>query len=204
MEWMNIDVLLTVGPLFLYFYFITSLHFRRTPALFTGRTDAVLLALSLSGFVMTKFAPAIVPLRSLDLYGPYTWVLLFSLYIFLVFELSSIFPRKFVVYHVGTDDLLEFHRQYGTAAEEDPALSKSLLFNFPEQQTVFSLRYTPRSRCAVFTCLGSAPSPGNWRELRREFRAFFTARTEPRITSPGFVLGAVTSLLAAILLVSVL
>ena len=127
-----LPVSLVYAPFCLYLCFLLLLGLRRFPTVLRGAAEKFLFALSLSGFVVFQIAPAIIPLRTLDLYGLYAPAVFFILYLLVVFLLASCSARKLYIYNITAEDILKIPEiplfdppsgEEGLPAQEPPAES---------------------------------------------------------------------------------
>jgi hypothetical protein len=90
---------LALLPLVLYFAFLTSLHFRRTPTGLSGSLDFQLLAWGLFG--LATFGPGrlIIPLYVFTAWGIYTWIFWLGFYFMFTHLIARQFKNRLVVYH---------------------------------------------------------------------------------------------------------
>lgn len=203
MEEPFVSPLFAYGPLYLYLVLLLALASRKFPSVLGGRTAYFLLALGLSGIVLSQIAPAVVPLRTFDLYGKYTFVFLFVLYLLVVFCLTSSSSREIVIYNLQEEDLLKIPEialpspiaqnqslsaEENTPADSDPlagnraAPSGTSLFRagknliFPGRGTVLSVEFSGwLVSSAVLRSFGPEIAPEDWRVLRNEIRSSFSA-----------------------------
>ena len=90
---------LALLPLVLYFAFLTSLHFRRTPTVLNGSLDFQLLAWGLFGLITFGPGRLIIPLYVFTAWGFYTWIFWFGFYFMVTHFIARQFKNRLVVYH---------------------------------------------------------------------------------------------------------
>ena len=183
-------------PLFLYFLVLTFFLWRRRPTILTGRTDALLLTFGLSGVVALGIIPSFVPFSSLLNYGYFAWVLLFLLYIFLVFSLSSAFSRKIIIYNLNMQRAREvlvkrFPNSSGSPEGSDSVRFTGTILEIPALSITARLKYSRRhSSCTELVLFEPFPEIKNWCTFCAEIRLIFSnERVSPNFILAGLLTG---------------
>ena len=88
-----------IVPLVLYFAFLTSLHFRKTPTVLNGSLDFSLLAWGLFGLISLGPGRLVIPLYVFTAWGIFTWIFWLGFYLVVVHFFARKFKNRFVVYH---------------------------------------------------------------------------------------------------------
>lgn len=197
-----LPVSLIYAPFCLYLCFLLLLGLRRFPTVLGGTAEKFLFAFALSGIVIFQIAPALIPLRTLDLYGIWAPAVFFVLYLLTVFLLASCSARKLYIYNITEEDFRKipeiplFDASAGDAggasresspagnaapAEITPAAATRLRrignhLVFPEEKLILSAEHF------VFPVSGfilrsseTDLSAGQWRALLGEVNAYVSA-----------------------------
>ena len=90
---------LALLPLVIYFAFLTSLHFRKTPTVLNGSHDFMLLAWGLFGLLSLGPGRLIIPLYVFTTWGVFTWIFWLGFYFVVSLLLAKPFKNRIVVYH---------------------------------------------------------------------------------------------------------
>ncbi|MBQ3387827.1 MAG: hypothetical protein IJG60_01275 [Thermoguttaceae bacterium] len=188
-----LPVSLVYAPFCFYICFLLLLGLRKFPTVMRGTAEKFLFAFGLSGFVILQIAPAIFPLRTLDLYGIYAYAVFLLLYLLIVFLLASCSARKLYIYNITEEDIRKipeipfFDVSSGDApqasqefspAEISPACATRLRragnnLIFPEAKLILSVEYFvfPVSG-AVLRSSETNLSAEQWRALLGEVNAY--------------------------------
>lgn len=86
-------------PLVCYFFFLTGLHFRKTPTVLNGSLDFSLLAWGLFGIISLGPGRLIIPLYVFAAWGIYTWLFWTGFYFVISYAFAQQFKNRLVVYH---------------------------------------------------------------------------------------------------------
>ncbi|MDO5581027.1 MAG: hypothetical protein Q4G69_07810 [Planctomycetia bacterium] len=94
-------------PLLVYLTILIAVNCRKYSPVVSGRSDLLLLALGLAGFVFAGPILFLVPINALLVWGNLVWPLLIILYFLLVFYLGSLLNPQIIIYNTNRDIVLK-------------------------------------------------------------------------------------------------
>jgi len=170
-------------PLSLYFLAAAVMNFGRRCRVFSGQEDLTLLALGLSGFVMTGPVLFFLPMDAFVFWGVFTWFFLIILYLLMVWFFGTILRFRIVIYNIGTSELRELLTQIAAELDtESRWLGNSL--SLPTLGIQFYLEQLPILRNNVLIGTGFRQNYRGWLQFEQTLRK--TLRTH-QTTQKNFV-----------------
>lgn len=180
--------MLCLAPIGVYCLLIGWLHSQRNPMVLSGGRDLVLLGLALLGFVVTGPAELFFPNAAFNLFGSSVWVLILTLYLFILLFLVLNSSMRLIVYGLSTDQLA--NHVHDALANVDPTTKwMGTLFVSPQLGIEGSIEHAGWGQVCQIAATKKNQDYKGWLVLERALMLHFrTVGIAPRPAGKQWIL----------------